>query len=195
MKRIEIILTSIIVITIILKLALIPGGGPFLVFSITLLACYYYIFGIFIFNGIAFSDILKTKSYEDLKFFHIITTFFLGAGLSNLLMGVLFKTFNWLSPTADIFFLSGFIFIFKILFIYLIKNIKNKVLYLKRIGIRIAVIASLALIFIFISETTLVKIQYQNHPEYVKAYIEYKNNPENTELKDKLDIEYKKIYE
>ena len=37
---------------------------------------------------------------------------------------------------------------------------------------------------------TLDRIQYRNYPEYIKAYEEYLENPENEELRNKMELEF-----
>ncbi len=46
------------------------------------------------------------------------------------------------------------------------------------------------MLFLFIPESSVIKVQYRNHPEYIKAYNELKADPQNEELKQKEQDEY-----
>jgi hypothetical protein len=77
-----------------------------------------------------------------------------------------------------------------VLVIALIKFLKSKSNYYTRIFKRIAIIGGFGLILFVVPELSIIKLQYKNHPLYIKAYEEYLKSPQSLEAKDNLDIEY-----
>ena len=60
--------------------------------------------------------------------------------------------------------------------------------------IRTITIGIAGTILFFTSELTLVKLQYRNHPAYVEAYVNYREDPQNPNLRDALDLEYNRVW-
>lgn len=59
--------------------------------------------------------------------------------------------------------------------------------------IRTGIIGGIGIVLLFLTEIDLVKIQFRNHPAYIKAYTEYFKNPESEEALRKKEIEYYRI--
>jgi len=83
MIKLEKILGVTVLISLIFKFALIPGGSFLLVLSLFILSCLYYPLGFALLNQIAFTKILKKDSYKGLTAFKIIGS--IGAGMASLL--------------------------------------------------------------------------------------------------------------
>ena len=188
MKKFEKIIGLVIIISLIMKLTLIPGGSILAAISLTTLACIYYPLGFAFFNDIRLSKIFKKDSYKGLTALRIIGAIGIGMGLAAICMGILFKIQHW--PGADTNLISGLVTTVIILIIALIRFIKSKDNFYKRIFKRIAIIGGFGLILMFVSDLTITKIQFRNHPDYIKAYEEYIINPQDQELRKKMDIEY-----
>lgn len=171
-----------------MKLNFIPGGSIFALFALSTLACIYSILGFAIFNGIRLRQVFKKESYKGLTPLKIIGAIGVGWALSSTCMGILFKILQW--SGAENILMLGLVQTLIVLIIALILFVKNKAPFYKRIFKRIAIIGGFGLILSFVSNLTLVKIEFRNHPRYIEAFKEYQDNPEDDELRKKMDIEY-----
>jgi len=190
MKTLEKVIGLVIIISLIMKLTLIPGGSILAVISLTTLACIYYPLGFAFFNKIRLRKIFKRDSYKGLTKFRIIGAIGIGMGLAAICIGILFKFQHW--PGADTYLSSGLVTTLIILIVAMIRFIKSKDNFYKRIFKRIAIIGGFGLILTIVSDSTITKIQFRNHPDYIKVYEEYIDNPQDEELRKKMDIEYHK---
>lgn len=95
MKIFEIILSVIFLIGLLFKMMHWPGGSAIIVFSLTILTYYYFIFSFVIFNSIKLKRIFKKDSYESIGSFKIIMSILLGWSLSILVSGMMYKLQNW----------------------------------------------------------------------------------------------------
>ena len=191
MRKIEPLLGFIIVAAVILKLNLIPGGSVLCVFAFSILGFIYSILGFAIFNEIRFRHVFKKESYKGLTPLKIIGTIGFGWALSSTCMGILFKVLLW--SGADTILISGLIQTLIVLIVALIQFAKNKAPFYKRVFKRIAIIGGFGLILSFVSDLTIVKMEYRNHPRYIEAFKEAQNNPEDETLKEKEYIEYMRV--
>ena len=188
MKRLEKILAILILIAFVLKLILVPFSGVLLTIFLLIIALIYYPFGFAFFNNIRLRNIFKKESYKGISVLHIIGAIVVGMALSVICVGILFKIQGY--PMANFLLTDGLISSVIILIIGLIKYLKSKSSYYSFMLNRIAIIGGIGLLFLFISDLTLVKIQFKNHPDYVKAYQEYRTNPKTPESEKKLKMEY-----
>lgn len=188
MIKLEKILGIIAGIGLILKFTLIFGGGTLLTLSLSALACLYYPFGFALFNQIGFKEIFIKDSYKGLSALRVIGAIGAGTGLAAICIGILFKLQNWTGANTNL--ISGLVPTLIVLVIALVKYIKTKGVFYIRILKRIAIIGTLGLILFCLSNLTITKIRYRNHPEYIKAYELYLENPQNEEIRQKLHLEY-----
>lgn len=187
MKLTEKILAVLILIAIGMKLFLIPGGGVLLVLALQTLTIIYFALGFAFFNGIRLRNIFKKSSYTGISTMRVVGAIVTGICLSNLLVGILFKLQFW--PGANPMLIVSLIPTLIVLILVIIKLIKNTDKYYPRIQLRIAIIGTIGLILFLSPTLSLVKIEYRNHPEYVKAFENYNNYP-SIEAEKKLDLEY-----
>ncbi len=184
MRRIELNILGIVILSLIFSLINISTGGTFLVMSLTLYSLFYLAFGIAIFNGINFRKILKKESYNNISKKRIFGAIILGFSFSILILGFLFKLMIW--PNGQSMISNGLkitLFISVIFIIYyFIKKPKN----LKNNFIRIGVITLIGVIMLFVSTKKLIEIYYRNNPEFVEIYKKSIDNPNNQELYKKL---------
>lgn len=190
MKKLEVILAILIPIFIILKFMLVPLSNILVACSLLLLALIYYAFGFAFFNNIRLRNIFKKESYKDKSALHIVGAISVGMALSDICMGILFKIQGY--PMANTLLIIGLLSTLIILVIAVIRFLKSRSPYYSQMFKRIAIIGCLGLVFTFVSDLALVKIQFRNHPDYVKAYQEYEANPGSNESETKLNLEYKK---
>jgi len=188
MKRLEKILGIIVLIALIMKFTLIPLSNVLFLLSLSILACIYYPLGFALFNQIGFKQIFKKDSYKGLSALRILGAIGVGTTLSLICVGVLFKLLHW--PGAMIQLISGLVSTLIILIVALIRYFKSKSEYLINIIKRICVVGGLGLLLAIASDLTIVRIQFRNHPEYIKAFELYEANPNDETLIKNLDIEY-----
>ena len=190
MIKLEKILGIIFLVGLIFKLTFITGASLLLTVSLLALACLYYPLGFAFFNQIGFRKILKKDSYKGLSKLRIIGAIVAGMSLSPICVGILYKIQNWTG--ANINLEIGLISTLIVLAIALFKYFKSKGEFYIRIFKRIAIIGSFGLIFLCLSNLTIAKIRFRNHPDYIKAYEMYLDNPQDEELRQKLHVEYLK---
>jgi hypothetical protein len=188
MNKLEKILGLIVLVALIFKLTLITGGGILIVLSLSVLAIIYYPFGFALFNKIGFQQIFKRDSYKGLSALRIIGAIGVGTALSIICIGILFKLQHW--PGSKINLLAGLITSLILLIIILIKYSKNKDDFYTMILKRLIIIGGFGLIMILTSDLTIIKIQFRNHPDYIKAFELYQINPNNESYQKNLEIEY-----
>ena len=147
MKRFEIIFGIVFLIAVIFKIADWPGGSILGTISLTLLACFYFLFGFAFFNKIRLKNIFSKDSYKEISVLRIIGSIGFGWGLSTVCMGILFKMMHW--PGGNIQLGVGLTQIFVITIIALIKFFQSKNDFYKNVLLRIAIIGGFGLIFFF----------------------------------------------
>ena len=188
MKKLEIILGIVISISLIMTLAMLPYGNLVFIISFLVLSIIYYPFGFLFFNNIRLRNIFKKESYKGISALRIIGAVGIGMSLSAICIGILFTIQHY--PAARVNLLTGFATSLIVAVIALIKYFKNKDIYYARILKRICIIGGFGLFLILLPSLTLDRIQYRNYPEYIKAYEEYLENPENEELRNKMELEF-----
>jgi hypothetical protein len=188
MKIFERVMGILIVIGLALSFNLIPGGSILIVFPGMILACLYFYLGFALFNNVSLKGLFKKTTYKELSTKRILGSVGIGTGLSIAIIGIMFKIQHW--PSASLFLGTGLVISFIGLIIVTIKFIKTKdKFYLKLIS-RIAIIGVFGFFLFIIPDIFLVKIKFRNHPEYINAYEKYIQNPQDPELKEKLELEY-----
>jgi len=105
MKKAEIILVGLAIISIILRLMHLVGANIVTVLSFTFLACLYFYFGFAIFNDIRLRDIFKKASYQDISALRIIGAIVTGIAISMAIVGMEFRIMRW--PGASIMLMVG----------------------------------------------------------------------------------------
>ena len=190
MKRFEIIFGILSVVAIIMKLALVSGSGILMTLILTLLACFYFYLGFAFFNNIRLKKIFSKSSYYGISALRIIGSIGVGWGLSIMCCGILFKMMHW--PGGILFLHIGLIQIFVIAIIVLVKFSLSKSDFYKTILLRFAIIGGLGLLFFFTTDLglSIARIQYKNHPAYIKAYEKYLENTESDEAYHTWNIEH-----
>jgi len=190
MKITEKLLAGILVLSIVLKLFSIPGNSILLVLSSSVLMMLYFYVGFAIFNDISFKGIFKKKSYNGISALRIVGAIFSGIGLSIVLAGILFRLQHW--PGGNFQLLTGIVFSAIILIILIVKYIKGKELFYKRLLTRFVFVGVFGLFLFLTTDYSIDKIKMRNYPEYVKAIKELEKDPENETLRQKVEDEYNK---
>ena len=191
MKIFEKILAIAIVISLILKFSLIPGGDILTLWTTLILACIYYPFGFLFFNEIRLRHIFKKAAYKNVTVKKIIFGVLTGLGLSIICVGTIFKFL--LLTGGDQMLLLGLIITSIVLIISLTLFLKNKDTNSKFILMRSSIMGGVGVILILTTELSIVKLQYRNHPDYINSYAKYLSDPKNEELRKKREMEYYRI--
>ena len=149
MGRFEKIFGILFLIALIFKIASIPGGSVMLTIALSSFACFYFFFGIAIFNKIGQENIFDKKSYKGISTLRIIGSFCAGWGLSVFCIGILFNIMQF--PGEKIILLVGSITISIVAIIALVRFLQSKTDFYKTILLRIAIIGGLGLFSLLIA--------------------------------------------
>lgn len=95
MKKTELILSIVSIVSIALYLCDIPGGGFFTTIFIFTLASFYLIFSFVLFNGIHLKHIFRKSAYQDSSWRKIVFAIITGYALFTLLIGIMFRIQYW----------------------------------------------------------------------------------------------------
>ncbi len=194
MKRIEPLLAALVVIGLLMKFFLVPGGTEIMVISLIVLACMYYPVGFFYFNSIGISKIFKRESYSGLSVFQGMGAFVGGLIFSILLVGILFKLIQL--PGSRPMLITGLVaggpFLLIIIIVKYFFSTRESSFYRNMI-IRSIVIVGISGILYVTPGLVLVKIFYRSHPDYIQAYEQASNNPNDEELQRKAEVVREKM--
>jgi len=192
MKTFEKILIGLILIGLTMKFLFLPWAGLILALSIGGLAFLYMPFGIFLFNNIPLKKIFRTETYKGTSPIEIGKCLGLGYGLSMLLIGILFKIQHL--PGTPLILMIGLLITLVFIILFLIQYIKSKNRQFFPVLWRAVVIGCFGILLFLTPSSTITKIQYRNHPQYIEAYENYLKDPKNEELQENLKIERSRIY-
>jgi hypothetical protein len=191
MRLLEKILAIGVLISLILKFNLIQGGEVSLMWSTMILTIIYYPFGFLFFNQIRLRDIFKRVAYKNVTAFTIILSIITGIGLSTTCIGSLFKLFHF--SGANEMLTVGLITILIVSLVAVVFFMRQNKLNSKFLLIRTGIVGGFGIVLLFLTEMDLVKIQFRNHPAYIKTYTEYLKNPNDEESLRKKELEYYRI--
>jgi len=192
MRKFEKIVGLIAVVGLVLKIALIPGGGFLLSITLGILSMFYFAFSFALFNGIRLRDIFKSDSYQNTNAKRTIGAVVLGISLSELLIGSLFKI--QFLPGSAVMLNVGLLGTLIVLIISVISYFRNKADFYKRVFKRIAVFGVFGLVVYLVPTPTLVDIFNRNNPEYAELFKKVLANPGNVEFQEQLDSLQIEIY-
>ena len=106
MKKIEILLWLLIILSILTKIYYSPIMGTiFTVFGIVVLAQFYMVLNFALINNLRLKEIFKKSTYKSIDIKKIIISAVLGAlGFSTILIGTLFKIMHWKGAFEQLLF-------------------------------------------------------------------------------------------
>lgn len=163
-----------------------PESNFMLLVATTILSTYYLWFGFFIFNKLKPQDLLNKTVVRTLKPFQLYVSIFMGIIVSYALIAILvgfffYPVMNTILSTAFLL-LAGFT-LFLIAY-QLIK--KQKPDYFHRFYIRATIYTFLlALLWLPPLEKRL-NVLFRDHPEFIEAYIDCRDNPDDEEARERL---------
>jgi uncharacterized membrane protein len=107
MKKTELILGIFGLAGIILSLWNIPFSGVLTILSLMFLSMFYYLLSFALLNDIRLGGIFRKESYSEISTLNIVLAVLVGFVLSNLTIGIMFKTRSY--PGADLMITIGLI--------------------------------------------------------------------------------------
>jgi glucan phosphoethanolaminetransferase (alkaline phosphatase superfamily) len=191
MKIAEKILWSVILITAMLHLFLIPFTGVILILSLGALSVIYMFGSIPLFNNITLRNVFNQEFFKDISTGKIIGSLCLGMTLSIIAIGILFKLMIWPGGMNNL--VVGLVCLGIIIVIAFIRYSSGKSIYYIDVFKRSAFIVIIAVPFLFISENLIMEFKYRNHPAYLQAWKKYKADPSNPKLREQLNLERMKM--
>lgn len=184
MNKTEKIGLVVIIVGLLLKFSHIPGATILLILGSTFLYFYYLLFSFAIFNSVEIRNIFKKSSYENTTpkriIFSVCSGFVLSAGIYGSMFAIQFYpgALTQLSSCIAI----GIILV---AISFLMKTESNSV-YLKTIRKRLFLVLAFAIIFYVIPTRNLAHAVYWHNTEYADALVDTIEDPENIELRRKL---------
>lgn len=191
MKKAEIILGTVAIVSLILNLLNVEGAGVLTVLSLSTVSTFYMYLSFALFNNIRLRKIFKKGSYKVISKMRIIGAILIGLALSITTVGLLFKFQSWPGASFNLGF--GLFGLLVGLIVGLIKFQKTKSDFYTKIFKRIAIYGGLGLILMALPRETWLEIRNRNHPEYIEAVKRAWADPDNQELWDKVDEEREKM--
>jgi len=191
MKILERILALGIVLGLIMKFSLTPGGDVIVLLTMLTLSCVYYPLGFLFFNQIKLRYVFKAAAYKGVAATSIILAIVTGIGLSIIVIGSLFKFLHFMG--GDQMLILGLVITAIVFAMSLTRWIKDKDTKSKFVLWRTGTIGVIGTFLFFTPELSLVKFQYRNHPKYIEAYANYVADPTNEALFRKMELERMKI--
>ena len=185
MKKTERILLIIALVAILLKFMLIAGSGLLITLALLSLAIIYYLLSFAFFNNTPLKEIFKKQSYNGISVLRIIGTIGFGLSLSTVVVGILFVLQSW--NGGRMYLLSGLITLLLCTIVAIFRWIKNRSNSYNVLFSRAAIMGCIGLLLQLTPEMTLFKVLHRNHPAYVEAVRNLKNDPNNEELQAEVE--------
>ena len=184
MKNFERIFVGIAVVSLVMKFFLVTGGNILFALSLASLISLYFFFGFAYFNNLMLNQIFKKESYSNISSVKLFTVIFSGIAMAVSLTGMMFYLLHWAGQTL-ILYLGILISI--PLFPILLLNFKDDFQgSFRKIFIRLATTFFVAILFVIIPESLVIKIQYKNYPQYLNSAERYYKNPTDENLKKRI---------
>ncbi len=161
----------------------------FMMMSITLLAVFYLWFGFFLFNRTFPHDLIDRRKRSLFVPFKIIVSILMGLIYSICLIAILFG-FSFFPPMQSLLWLSLILLLCStsyIIFNHWIK--KGQDLFSGQFYIRSAMIGGLLILMLAVPLNTRLQVLYRKHPDFIAAYKEYRDNPDNPQTLERLKYE------
>lgn len=191
MKKIELIVGLISLLSLVLNLLLVPGGGVLTILMLSIFSMLYFALSIVILNNIGLRSAFKKESYKGISTARIIGSIATGIALSITIIGVLFKFQSY--PGANLELIYGLTGLIIVLIVGLIRYIKTKNKFYIDVFKRLLIVGGFGLMLILMPNGMLIDIKYRNHPEYAKALKNVTIDPFNKDFQGKLQEERQKL--
>lgn len=168
------------------------GAGLITVLSLSFLSMFYLAVSFAIITGAGFSTSFKDE-LANTSAAHILGAVAFGIVLSLTIAGILFKYQLW--NGGDTFLQAGLAGLLLASVIAAVMYTKSKSEYFTRILKRAALFGVVGLAFLLVSADNLIDLKYNKHPDLAQTIKEYRANPDNPELLEKVKLERQKVYD
>jgi hypothetical protein len=189
MKKTEIILVILVVLALTMNYHKIPFNGLLSVLSVSALAVYYYPIFPLVMTGNSLKTLFSGAKSKSL----LLLAFFTGIGLSTLLVGLLFKIQLW--PMANGLLAVGLFSTAILMAVNAVRFKKTGERLFKGLLIRCAVTFFVGSLAYLIPNDTLLEHHFGDNPEYMDAYKDWAENPDDPEAIERLQREQVKLQE
>ena len=191
--RIELILTSLLILFSFGTLSRVTFSSELLIFTVLLLSGLYFWLGFAVLNRIKLTKLFKKESYRDVSILRLIGSALLGIQLSFAPLGILYSLLMW-PFNKEMNYLAGFgLFLFCIVCIIRLMTSKSNLKFYWANLLRIIPYTIICLIFFYMPKYSILKYKYKGHDDFIKAAIEYYEDDTNEVLKTKYLDEFGKI--
>jgi hypothetical protein len=143
MRLLEKILAIGVLVSLILRFNLIPGGDISLMAATMILTIIYYPFGFLFFNQIRLRDVFKKAAYKNVTAVTIFLAIVAGIGLSTTCIGSLFKLFHFSGATEML--TIGLVTIFIASLLALVLFIKRNKIYCRFLLTRTGIVGCIGI--------------------------------------------------
>lgn len=192
MKKIEIILLVLILVSVILIFWAVPGANEIFAMASTVLSMMYFYLGFLILNDIRLRGIFKKASYSHVKRANIVFAILTGIVLGQLIVGILFKML-FLPGAYEMLSIALTFGGVVLLAAFAVTRVNDYDF--KNIFIRLVPAVLIAFILFNIQSSALIRVIYRYHPEYAEAFIDSLDNPDDEALEKKAQEAYDAMYE
>lgn len=180
MKKAELLIGGLCLLTILMSLIPVPGSVLWSSLTFFTMAFMYFYLGFALLNNIGFKQIFKKKSYAGMSALRLLGTIGAGISLVITLLGILFYLNIW--PGAQIMLTFGISGIILVSIVCFFKHYKTSAKVYKNLLIRNAIIGGFGLLFTIIPDILIVDIKFRNQPAYLAAFKAAMADPNNSEL-------------
>jgi hypothetical protein len=184
MRIAEKVLLVALITGIVLRFSLILIGEEITMLSLLILSGIYFALGFLLFNQIRLRDVTKKGTFEKLTITSIGIAVMAGIALSIVCVGALFR-FMSLPGSGEMLMIGSISLIIASILAAIFKSVHSKLILTRTIPAAI-----IGIVLLFVSELSMVKFQYRNHPAYAEAYIKYHQNPKNEALRKEMQLEF-----
>lgn len=191
MRKIELIIGLSSILSLVLNLLLVPGGGVLTVLTLSIYSMFYFALSFVLLNNIGLKSAFKKESYKGISTVRIIGSVATGIVLSITIIGILFKFQSY--PGANLELINGLAGMIIVLIVTQIRYIKTRNKFYIHVFKRLLIVGGFGLILILMPNGKLIDIKYRNHPEYAKALKNVTADPFNKDFQDKLQVERQKM--
>ncbi len=175
-----------VIVVMLLRLWLGPVTNTSLCIFTTLLSIYYLWFSFFIFNKLAPLNMLNRDIVRSLYPFQVYITIIMGIVLSYALVAIL-AGFMFFPLMPGIMLWALVVLIGFTTYLYVYQIIKKKDLpFLRRYFYRAALYIGLLALLLIPPVETRLEVLFRDHPDFIEAYLEYRENPEDKEAQELL---------
>ncbi len=178
-----------VLVVILLRVLLGPDANFLLLVTTTILSTYYLWFGFFIFNKITPLSLLNKSVTQSLTSFEVYLSIIMGVVISYALIAILTGFFFY--PVMPVILGSALSLLVAFsIFLAIYKVIKKKKInFLESFSIRTLVYGILLILLTVPPLETRLHILFKDYPEFVEAYLDCRENPDDEKKQERLKEE------